>query len=420
MIIVSLFICVQLFGQKHKIDSALVNKFHVIVGDSISTRMAKIIQTRTSKLFNDPREPRFVMVDKSSKYLFGIGGFVKTQLYYDRNGDDGMYFVVSEFPLHPHNNPSGVGFSANPSRLFFKLLGDTKLGIIEAYIEADFMGYKSALRLRQAYVAFKNFKIGKAWSIYKDSEEPSTLDLQGPVSISDRKVPLISYYFKPKDGMKLDIALEFPATNSVLVENRDDINNGVIHKIPQKIPDLPISFTYDKGNSHLFAAVNNRLMTHPNAFSKKFKLKYNFAAILSANFDLIKRDNIRNTIFMQTSYAYGMVDCIQDLSDHGYNQIYTFGKDALTIPSGIGAYLGYKVAFGKNEINTIYSYAHLFADGIDHSTIYKNGHYVAMNYIRKILKYGTIAGELLYGYRNTFNDKWGDSFRVNLMLRYDF
>src|SRR5688572_22458410 len=98
--------------------------------------------------------------------LIKIGGFVKTDIFFDTNQAGSYYgaYVPSSFPSsdQPHSQNSTV--SMRPSRVSLEIrqpvhAGD---GTVKGFLEYDFLGNydRNSLRLRQFYAQYKNLLAG--------------------------------------------------------------------------------------------------------------------------------------------------------------------------------------------------------------------------------------------------------------------
>ena len=94
-----------------------------------------------------------------------------------------MTIILPQTPSLSKGEQSGgrYGISVGQSRLFFKLVGDTDVGRLVTYMEMEFEGNQSTPILRQAFIKFKGFTIGKTWSTFCDiAAGPATVDEEGP------------------------------------------------------------------------------------------------------------------------------------------------------------------------------------------------------------------------------------------------
>jgi hypothetical protein len=144
-----------------------------------------------------------------------IGGLVRVNwvgTYHALLVDD--RFVTSAIPAagSPESLRGGrVNIIASPSRFNFDLRTPTGVGQMRAFIEGDFAGQNSSLRLRHAYGQWKRFIYGQTWSTFSDPEaEPDGIDFEGLNAIVLFRQPQIRMSFAPGERFRLAFALEDP------------------------------------------------------------------------------------------------------------------------------------------------------------------------------------------------------------------
>ncbi|MBR2948085.1 MAG: hypothetical protein IKC17_05805 [Bacteroidales bacterium] len=421
-IFLSLLFSLLLLGEEAiaKSDSS---KLSVVRYDTLSAVIKSYIEESSSKYFQDPVVPRFLIKDRKDSFIFGIGGYVAAHGYYDNNALIGPYFVVSSIPMgNARLNPNYFDLSMAQTRISFKVIGVTKSGVINAYIETDFMGDNYAMRLRHAYLEFMGIKVGKTWSTYMDDTNINTIDPQGPMSLSTRLLPLVSYSIKQAEKYKFTVALEFPQDVTITFPGGLTPSGDVeVHQALQSYPDIPVSLIYDNGPYHLFLGYNQRVMKF-SELGKKFSPHYTFSAQLSGSYAFETNGVMEHKIFLQGIHTYGMADCIQDLGNIGYNAVISADLSRIELIHNSAFYAGYHLGFlGKNQINLLYSHLKQWnLDSLGYDNLYDSGHYVCFNYMREFLEYGIFGVEGLYGMKRDISGNRGDNFRISLYLRYDF
>lgn len=372
----------------------------------------------TSRHFQDPSIPRFLLKDRNENFIFGIGGYVGAIAYYDYDNKQPPNFNVNAItvPRRGYHNDI-INLDMGSSRLFFKLIGKTKLGMINAYIEADFDNNDHYLGLRQAYVEMFGFKVGQAWTVFMDSESPNVIDMAGPVNSTARILPQIKYSYVFKNGMSLAAALEFSqSTSSSVIKPQNVV---IVDNLSQRFPDLPISFTWDAGPLHLFAGINTRILKY-SEYSKEFESKFVYATQISGDINLYKGATFTHKFYLQGTYTRGMADCIQDLEGMGLNIVEDRSLNDFYIMQAWAGHLAYQMLWGKNQINAIYSIADVIYPSDMSANLYKRGQFAAVNYIRKFLHHARVGLEGVYGRRVNLSNEFGMDFRINMLLRYDF
>lgn len=399
----------------------------VVAADSLPTHLYEYLVNSSSKHFHDPSIPRFLIKDRSYNFILGVGGYVQALALYDLVGMDDISFVVSSLPNEKSTgeslfkNTDVMNFDMGMSRIFFKLIGVTRKGYINAYIETDFYNSGNFLRLRQAYVEFMGLTVGQTWSIFRGEESPTTLDVQGAPSLSNRRMPLVSYTLKlsKRENLRLKVALEFPSSTTISVPDGKDGGFSVL-EVAQNIPDIPVSIHWDRERFYLFAATNLRLMKYPVS-DGKYKKSFSFGTHASVRYTFVKSSESNHNLFLQGIYTNGMVDCIGDLSGLGMNMVISPELDKLSINSAFGTSAAYHFRWNKNQINAIYSMVQVYGDMLKmENGLYKRGQYVALNYLREIFTHGIFGVEAIYGEKMLQSNKKTQDLRFNVLLRYDF
>lgn len=406
-----------------KSDTLSSTGLTVVRYDSLSAVIKSYIDESSGKYFQDPVVPRFLIKDRKDSFIFGIGGYVAAHGYYDHNNVEGPYFMVGSIPVGTNRiNPNYFDLSMAQTRLSFKVIGVTNAGVINAYVETDFMGSGTTIRLRHAYLEFLGIKVGKGWSTYMDDESINTIDPEGPLSLSTRLLPLISFSNKFGDHLKLGVALEFPQDVTVTFPGAlTPSGDTESHQALQSYPDIPLSIIYNKNNWHLYFGYNQRIMKF-SELGKVFNPHYTYSAQISGNYTFETGEEYTHKIYGQVLHTYGMADCIQDLGSMGYNAVVSSDLSSIKLIHNTATHLGYHFAFkGKNQINFAYSYMKQWdLDSLGYENLYDQGHYAVLNYMREFLQYGTFGVEGLWGMRQNNNGARGYNFRINLYLRYDF
>lgn len=363
--------------------------------------------------YNDPAAPRFIFFDDNKNFIFGIGGYVQLTGVYDFNGvEDYNYFTTSNIALKGQQGGASYGMTLGQSRLFFKLVGNTDVGKLVSYIEMEFEGPQNTPVLRQAFVQFKGFTLGQAWSTFGDmSAVPTTIDEEGPSSGIEIRQPMIRYTCNFKEHWQASLALEYAKAS---------YSTGDFTKtIRQKVPDIPLNIRYKTQNgSHFQMAGILRNISYQNSVTDKDKMKTCWGVMGSGKINLCEK-----TSFMfQGEYGKGIANYIQDISGIGYDLIPDTEHQGKLKASGMWGVFG---AFQQNwtsRLNSsfIYSYARLEQNGSLGGTTYKHAQYAAVNLLWNFTEFGTTGIEYAFGRRNDFNKDYGNANRINAMIQYRF
>jgi len=363
--------------------------------------------------FNDPVAPRFVFFTPNRNFVFGVGGYVHVQGLYDFNDvPNDNDFVTSNIPLKNQQDGGRYGITIGQSRLFFKLIGNTDMGRLVAYLEMEFEGANNAPILQQAFMKFKGFTIGKTWSTFCDlAAGPATVDEEGPSSEVAIRQAQIRYTYAFNDQLQASLALEHAEPSYTTTTNTEFIN--------QRIPDIPLAVKYAfKNGSHVQASAILRNMYYKNTSADKNKVVTGWGAALSGIWQFCKSSSLS----FQGVYGKGISNYIQDLSGNGLDLVPAKNTtDKLKAFNAWGGYVG--IAHNWSETlssNIMYSYARVLDQLGQSNTSYKYAQYAAANLFWNFSEYGTCAIEYVFGRRNDFNKDYGNASRINTMIQYRF
>lgn len=363
--------------------------------------------------FNDPASPRFVFFNKNKNFVFGVGGFVQVQGIYDFNGvPNDNYFTTNTIALKGEQSGGRYGISVGQSRLFFKLVGDTDVGRLVTYMEMEFEGNQSTPILRQAFIKFKGFTIGKTWSTFCDiAAGPATVDEEGPSSEVALRQPQIRYTYNFTDKLEASLALEYVEPSYTEGEFTKYIN--------QRIPDIPINVKYSfKNGSHLQAGAVLRNMYYKDEVEDKDQIVTGWGASLSGIWQFAEN----TSLCFQGVYGKGISNYIQDISGSGLDLVPSATAEGkLKAFNAWGGYIGFSHNWSKVlTSNIMYSYARALDRYGMPATSYKYAQYAAANLFWDFSEYGSCAIEYVFGRRNDFNKDYGNACRINTMIQYRF
>jgi len=413
-------------GQKKETDKEKEKAFSIIRTDSLSQILADYLQMTTSKHFEDPRIPRFLIQDRTDHFVFGVGGRVDGKFYYDLGGVDGNSLKLVSDDQEPYKNDL-VNMSLASTTLQFKVLGKTKRGVIDAYITADFSGTGGTLKLGHAYVDVFGLRIGRTDSGFRDDESINLVDGDGHFSGTSRKVPQISYSRRFKNGIRLQGGVELPNSATIFFKGRG-VQNPQTDVIDFKLPypDLTVNMYYTGKKFHFYAGLLGRAVQY--YYDKSYhdidgysgSMAYGLQ--LGSNFYLSKTSSQAHRIFLQGVWSDGVNDCLKILRKKGQNLVVPVEETApYEIPKGLGGQIGYQVRWKNSTIDLQYSIVKVSGyRNARFDELFDWGHSASLNYLLKIFKYGTIGAEAVAGRSWNLGGKGSYNFRGYILMRYDF
>jgi len=363
--------------------------------------------------FKDPAAPRFIFFDDNKNFIFGVGGCVQMNAAYDFNGlPDYNLFITSQIKPNGHQASPSYGMTLGQSKLFFKLVGNTDVGKLVSYIEMQFEGPNNTPKLQQAFVRFKGFTLGKAWSTFGDmTSVPTTIDQEGPGSAIEIRQPMIRYTCQFNEKWQASLALEYAST--------DYTTGDYTRSIRQKIPDIPFNIRYGLPNgSHIQAGAILRNISYQNDITRKDKIRTGWGVMGSGKINMGQWTNF----MFQGVYGKAIANYIQDLGALGYDLIPEAGaRGKLKAPAMWGVFGAAQHNWNpKLYSSLIYSYTRMENQSTLAATDYKYTQYAAVNLLWNFTEFGTTGIEYEYGRRNNFDKHYGNANRINAMIQYRF
>jgi len=398
------------------------NALSVISPDSLNVLLKSYLEMTSGKRFEDPKIPRFLISDRNDVFVFGIGGYVGAKMMYDYNGNGNAGFKPVDLNTSTRSNDV-VNLDMTSSRFFFKVLGNTKKGIAEAYIEAAFNGNNKTLSLKKAYVNMLGFRVGISLTAFTDNQTIPVISDGGTISFNDRNVPMVAYSYLFKNGIRLQGGFEFPQSTTIYTSSDEGEGREVV-TVGMPLSDLSLGAYYDKDRLHLHAGGIMRTLTYYDSMdTERFKNRIGCGFQLSGNYEFGSVNNCSHKLFVQAQYADKMPDCFSNIEKEGLTAILPFrsGAKAYDFTGAFGGQIGYRFACGPNSVNVQGSANTVF--GHENSgcpELYKKGFVGTANYMRSFWKYGTIGGEVVFGRNYSVGGTVYSDFRIVALLRYDF
>ncbi|MEG1643359.1 MAG: DcaP family trimeric outer membrane transporter [Bacteroidales bacterium] len=377
--------------------------------------VTEIFHETQSPYFQDPRAPRFILMDRKNRVAFGIGGYIKTTVSYDFAGiANNVDFVTYDIPVPKSTTDrSQFQMDASTSRLFFKLVGNNKyMKKFTAYIETDFRGNNYALHLRQAYISFRGVLIGQSWSTFTDlASIPPTVDFEGPSAATELRNVQVRYTINFKKRWQFAAAIENPGINATLTNN--------ITTAKQRCPDIPFYLQYEwNNNSHVRLTGLLRGMRYNDLVEDKNRSVFGWGVQLSGMASITDKW----TLYYQATYGEGIAKYINDLSGSGYDLLPSDNGGKLKAPSCSGFIASVQYNFMENLfVSASYSYNRIYDSNISYNPeLYKQAQYVSANIFWTVANNWQFGAEYLFGERKNQDDKSAIANRFQLMAQYNF
>ncbi len=387
-----------------------------------------IIQTfkqNAPERFNAPKIPDFTFKSKGQKYMMGIGGYVKGTVSMDFNGaiDNAADFTTSAIPINPlPGNDKLLQFNANQSSLFYNLVSlSDKKAKFGAYINMNFGGDNYAPEIQDAYVTYGGWLLGTTTSMFTDAAAiPPTIDSEGPNGLIYKTNTVLNFRGHIGKHFMTGIGVEMPSTDFTVSKDQNVVN--------QYIPDIPSFVQYSWGENnenHVRLSSMIRNVNYRNNIQDKDHIMTTYACQLSGLMTIKEK----LVFYYQFVYGTGISTYIQDVSGLKLDFLpkYTenqHDKDAgkLDHVKSMSYFAGLQYNFNKRTLmSCTFSQVDIdVPDNYDNTSLYKEGYYLATNFMWYAMPNVQLGAEYLYGKRVDQNDEWGQANRLQVMLQYNF
>ena len=333
--------------------------------------------------------------------IFTFGGYVKTDMIHDFDAIGSPdFFDVSKIPTDGTKGET-THFNVKETRLKLDVKYPDKN--LRAYIEGDFYGSGSTLRIRHAYVEYKGFLAGQTWSNFMDENIiPPTLDFEKPAAYAFARHGMLRYKHTISNNMYLGVALEeAKATGQAPME---------AGKFENPLPDLTGRFRWTNDWGHI--QVSGFLASIRYRFDSGAKDDVTlYGANLSGQFNFLEKD----MLIYQVVYGPGIGRY------RGGQSVALDQNGELETLTDLGLTLGFQ-HYWSDKLSTlvVYNYGEVEnTDGQPGSAL-ESSNYFAANLVYHLMK-GTFVGvEYLRGKREDFNGADGNANRLQFSVRYSF
>jgi hypothetical protein len=180
-------------------------------------------------------------------FTFKVGGYFKPQMNFDFSpaGNPDLW----DPRTIPVDDSTGQNFRvhARDTRLSLEVRGPVQARELRMYVETDFYGSSSTIRLRHAYGSYGGLLAGQTWSTFVDDDNfPNTIDFESPTAFPQVRQAQARYTFTLNDKASWAVAVE---------DNKSSIEN---HEVPGKAeypsPDLATRIRFRGERGHVFAS----------------------------------------------------------------------------------------------------------------------------------------------------------------------
>lgn len=184
-------------------------------------------------------------------FTFKPGGRVKLdvirdfQLVGNEDSFDTRTIVIDDNNRDIHRDNSNI--HAKETRLSLDIRGTVEEHELQMYVETDFYGTSSALRLRHAYGRYNGLLAGQTWSTFMDDDNfPRTIDFESPTAFAMVRQAQVRWTQKFK-AVTWSAAVEDSKSEIVLPV-------GIPGEEEFPIPDIVNRFRFDLPRGHITTA----------------------------------------------------------------------------------------------------------------------------------------------------------------------
>ena len=181
-------------------------------------------------------------------FVFKPGGRIKLDIIRDFDP------IGSEDSFDPRTIPidgsegGNSNLHAKETRLFLDIRGPVEGKELQMYIETDFYGSSSVLRLRHAYGSYGGLLAGQTWSTFVDETNfPNTIDFESPMAFPSIRQAQVRWTQKLNANVSWAVAVE---------DNKSTITTPA--RVPGKaeypMPDLATHVRFAGARGHAYAS----------------------------------------------------------------------------------------------------------------------------------------------------------------------
>ena len=301
------------------------------------------------------------------------------------------------------------------TRLIFASAFQTKLfGEIFSYIETDFYGNDGGgLRMRHAYIRFKNFRLGQTWSCFTDEESwPNVTDFDGPATGSWVRQVQLGYFIRPSENTDILVSIESPFTDYSRYLQLD----STIQQAQQTYPDLHSHIEQRWRGGHAQVAGVYRFIEY-NTDQELKKIVPGYGLSISITQGVARRDKAIGQLVV----GKGISRYLVALGGRGWDALPDLNGEIVALPVW-GGYLSYQHFWGQSDFSSTVVGGYVAVENpLNYPTRYLiRGVSGSANIYWQPVGPLNFAIEGIYGSHEDEFGKYGDNFRIQFVFEYAF
>ena len=366
---------------------------------------ALLLFAAESATAQDPAAPPAFDGFRLGSFTFKPGGRIKLDIIRDFD------VITSEDSFDPRTialgDPDGGNSQvhARETRLTLDMRGPVEGRELRMYVETDFYGSGTVLRLRQAYGSYGGLLAGQAWSTFVDDNNfPNTIDFESPIAFPSIRQAQVRWTSKLSSNASWSIAVE---------DNKSSITSptGAPGKAEYPTPDLASNVRFTGARGHVFVSgfLGKARFRPEQGPTDNVTL---WGSLLSGRLKTFGQDYA----YAQFTFGDGVgryrsaVTAVPDAN----NELQPLGLTALT--AGYDHYWTSRLSS-----NAVYSRATANDEPYLADTLNRQLDYGAINLLYWFLPGRAWAGvEYLYGRREVVSGETGTANRIQFAVRFNF
>lgn len=410
----------------HEVDTVMMDcqaKQELALLNKLSAESAIIDHQQTHREgWHQPALPEFILASRGNRFSLAVGGAIEFRTSYDFEGIvDNRDFRPSAIPMASnYNTRQQLMMDATTSYLYLKAVGNTRLGRIVVFVDANFRGGSDGSytpHVRSAYVSMGGFTAGRDLTTFCDlTAAAPTIDYRGPNAYNSRYTTLLRFEHSMwRDIFSFGMAAEMPSVSGTY--------GDYFAPLKQRMPDFPVYVQVAWGKeraSHIRASGVFRNMYAHNLRTGNNTSLFGWGAQVSGHIRIVRPLEI----FFNGIYGQGITPYINDLMGSGMD--FTPNPSSPESLQAIPA-LAWQAAARINILPSVlsisggYSTAQLnHRNGYYSADTYRRGQYIFGNLFWNVTSHLKLGVEYLYGTRENMNEKQNHANRASMMIKYSF
>ena len=297
---------------------------------------------------------------------------------------------------------------AKETRLNLDVRGQVEGKELRMYVETDFYGTSSALRLRHAYGQYGGLMAGQNWSTFVDEDNlPRTIDFESPMAFAQIRQAQVRWTQKATPTITWSAAIEDNKSAIVIPSN-------IAGKAEYPMPDVVGRVRWDTRGGHVTTVVFlGAARFRPADKSLDPDSVTLWGSAISAKFPTTGRD-----------YGYGVLTYGEGIGRYrGGTTAVPDASGALHSVGGVAFMGGYEHFWTERwSTNAVYSVTDTQDEDFYNASITKHLNYGAINLLYWFLGDRAWTGvEYLYGRREVFGGGQdnGTAHRIQYAVRFN-